>query len=90
MLWARERENLFAKTRIAAGVGVALLAEIVALARRKGLSMLMLETGTGAGFEPAHRLYTRGGFVARGPFLDYPDSQWSAFFEMPLAVGQPA
>ena len=71
-------------------VGVALLAEIVALARRKGLSMLMLETGTGAGFEPAHRLYTRGGFVARGPFLDYPDSQWSAFFEMPLAVGQPA
>ncbi|MGV8854822.1 MAG: GNAT family N-acetyltransferase [Devosia sp.] len=71
-------------------VGVALLAEIVALARRKGLHRLMLETGNGPGFEPAHRLYTRGGFVARGAFLDYPDSQWSAFFEMPLEAVQPA
>ena len=71
-------------------VGSALLGAIVALARDKGLPMLMLETGALADMPEAHRLYSRSGFVARGPFLDYPDSQWSAFFEMPLPVRQPA
>ncbi|MBU1307264.1 MAG: GNAT family N-acetyltransferase [Alphaproteobacteria bacterium] len=71
-------------------VGSALLDAIVALARDKGLPMLMLETGAAADMPEAHRLYTRSGFVARGPFLDYPESQWSAFFEMPLSVAQPA
>jgi putative acetyltransferase len=65
-------------------VGSALLAEIVALAKRKGLTTLMLETGTGEGMAEAHRLYTRSGFVPRGAFLDYPESEWSAFFEMAL------
>jgi putative acetyltransferase len=65
-------------------VGSTLLAAIIGLAREKGLAQLMLETGTGPGFEGAQRLYTRSGFTARGPFLDYPDSEWSAFFEMPL------
>ncbi|WP_193336005.1 GNAT family N-acetyltransferase [Devosia beringensis] len=71
-------------------VGSALLDAIVALARDKNLPMLMLETGGSAEMPEAHRLYQRSGFVARGPFLDYPDSQWSAFFEMPLRVEQPA
>ena len=71
-------------------VGSRLLEAIVALARSKGLPMLMLETGTGDGMAEAHRLYTRSGFVTRGPFLDYPDSEWSAFFEMPLHQEQPA
>ena len=71
-------------------VGSRLLDAIVALARSKGLPVLMLETGTGDGMAEAHRLYTRSGFVARGPFMDYPDSEWSAFFEMPLNVEQPA
>jgi putative acetyltransferase len=62
-------------------VGSALLERITALAREKGVAHLMLETGTGPGFEGAHRLYTRSGFVPRGPFFDYPDSEWSAFFE---------
>ena len=65
-------------------IGSALLEAIVALAREKGLTTLMLETGTGPGMAEAHRLYTRSGFVTRGPFLDYPDSEWSAFFELPL------
>ena len=65
-------------------IGSALLEAIVALARDKGLPMLMLETGTGPGMAEAHRLYTRSGFATRGPFLDYPDSEWSAFFELPL------
>lgn len=67
-------------------VGSALLEAIVALARNKRLTVLMLETGTGDGMAEAHRLYTRSGFTPRGPFLDYPDSEWSAFFELPLAV----
>lgn len=71
-------------------VGSRLLEAIVGLARSKDLPMLMLETGTGDGMAEAHRLYTRSGFKTRGPFLDYPDSEWSAFFEMPLSVEQPA
>ena len=67
-------------------VGSQLLEAIVGLAREKGLSTLMLETGTGEGMAEAHRLYIRRGFQTRGPFLDYPDSQWSAFFEMPLVA----
>jgi len=65
-------------------VGSKLLDAIIALARARRLQRLMLETGTGDGMAEAHRLYTRAGFTARGPFLDYPDSEWSAFFEMPL------
>ncbi len=71
-------------------VGSALLAAIIALARAKGLPMLMLETGGSADMPEAHRLYSRSGFVVRGPFLDYPESQWSAFFELPLTEPQPA
>lgn len=65
-------------------VGRQLLERIVDLARERALPVVMLETGTGDGMAEAHRLYTRFGFVPRGPFLDYPDSQWSAFFELPL------
>ena len=65
-------------------IGSALLEAIVARARDKGLPTLMLETGTGPGMAEAHRLYTRSGFAPRGPFLDYPDSEWSAFFELKL------
>jgi putative acetyltransferase len=71
-------------------VGSALLEAIVGLASERRVSMLMLETGALADMPEAHRLYTRSGFTPRGPFLDYPDSQWSAFFEMPVKVEQPA
>jgi putative acetyltransferase len=71
-------------------VGSALLEAIVALARNKGLATLMLETGTGPGMAEAHRLYARSGFTPRGPFLDYPDSEWSAFFEMPIETSTAA
>jgi putative acetyltransferase len=62
-------------------IGVALLDAIVGLARDRGISHLMLETGDVEGFEPAHRLYTRAGFTRCGAFLDYPESRYSAFFE---------
>jgi putative acetyltransferase len=62
-------------------IGVALLDAITELARQKGISHLMLETGDVAGFEPAHRLYSKAGFTRCGAFLDYPESKYSAFFE---------
>lgn len=62
-------------------VGARLLERIEELARKKGIRHLMLETGSVEGFEPAHRLYTKGGFTRCGPFLDYPDSAYSAYFE---------
>lgn len=65
-------------------VGRQLLERIVGLAQERNLPVVMLETGTGEGMAEAHRLYTRHGFVPRGPFLDYPDSEWSAFFELRL------
>jgi putative acetyltransferase len=65
-------------------VGRQLLQRIVELARERGLPVVMLETGTGEGMVEAHRLYTRYGFVERGAFLDYPESEWSAFFELRL------
>jgi putative acetyltransferase len=71
-------------------VGSALLEAITALALEKEVRHLMLETGTGPGFDGAHRLYSRSGFTPRGPFFDYPDSEWSAFFEKRLDQRQPA
>lgn len=65
-------------------VGSALLQAIEQLARDKGLLVLMLETGSEAIMPEAHRLYQRGGFTPRGPFLDYPESPWSAFYEKHL------
>ena len=62
-------------------VGEAILAAIEALARDRGVTRLVLETGDTAGFEPAQRLYERNGFVRCGVVLDYPDSKWSAFYE---------
>ncbi|WMT90351.1 GNAT family N-acetyltransferase [Pelagibacterium sp. H642] len=66
-------------------VGVALLQAIETLAREKRIGTLKLETGNVAGFEPARRLYERNGFTRCGAFLDYPDSQYSAFYEKALA-----
>jgi putative acetyltransferase len=67
-------------------VGSALLGAIEALARQKGMSMLLLETGPGDGMAGAHRLYANSGFAVRGPFSDYPESEWSVFMEKPLAA----
>jgi putative acetyltransferase len=68
--------------------GSAPLGAIIELARQSGVQTLMLETGEGAGFEGAYRLYERAGFARRGPFFDYPDSAWSRFYQ--LQLDQPA
>jgi putative acetyltransferase len=65
-------------------IGSALLKAITDLARSNGVHTLLLETGEGQGFEGAWRLYERSGFTRRGAFFDYPDSQWSRFYEKRL------
>ena len=67
------------------GIGRKLLDAIETLARDKGVQTLKLETGDVAGFEPAWRLYERGGFTRCAAFADYPESDYSAFFEKQLA-----
>ena len=67
-------------------VGSALLGAIIGLARQKGVRTLLLETGEGPGFEGAFRLYENTGFTQRGAFFDYPDSEWSRFYELQLTA----
>ena len=66
-------------------LGSELLRRIEALAREKGLTRLVLETGEAPGFEPAWRVYERGGFSVCGAVLDYPDSGYSRFYEKKIA-----
>ena len=65
------------------GIGGAILAEIEMLARGEGLACLVLETGDR--HPAAWRVYERGGFTRCGAVLDYPDTEWSVFYEKGLA-----
>ncbi len=67
-------------------VGSVLVDAIVDLAKAKGISRLVLETGTGPGFAGAWRLYENSGFTRCGVVLDYPESEYSAFFEKRLTA----
>jgi putative acetyltransferase len=53
------------------GVGRAMLAHIVAQARKRGYQRLSLETGSQEAFAPALELYRSFGFTTCGPFGDY-------------------
>jgi putative acetyltransferase len=66
-------------------VGSLLLQRIETLARENGIGRLVLETGEAPGFEPAYRVYERGGFEKCGAILDYPDSGHSRFYEKKLS-----
>ena len=66
-------------------VGALLLERLEQLARQKRIVRLVLETGEAPGFEPAWRVYERGGFTQCGAVLDYPDSGWSRFYEKKLS-----
>ena len=62
------------------GVGGAIVAHLIATARAMGLTRVSLETGTTPLFAAANRLYQRDGFTPCGPFGDYPDSPFTAFY----------
>lgn len=67
------------------GVGEAMLAHLLAEARRRGYARLSLETGAPAAFDAARRLYARHGFVECGPFGDYVPDPYSTFMTLELA-----
>lgn len=70
------------------GVGQAVLDEIVRTARGRGYSRLLLETGTGSAFEPAHALYRRNGFQRSGPFGEYAATDFNVFMARELEAGK--
>ena len=70
------------------GVGRAMLAHLLAVARAGGFRRVNLETGTTAAFAPARTLYRSAGFVPCGPFGGYQPSADNTF--MTLALGADA
>ena len=66
-------------------VGSAILDRIIDLARREGMTRLVLETCDR--HPEAWALYESRGFTRCGPVLNYPYSSWSVFYEKPLAEG---
>lgn len=68
------------------GVGSALLRQIMAAARMRGMKRLSLETGAWPYFLPARALYARHGFVECGPFGEYREDPNSVF--MTLEIGE--
>lgn len=63
-------------------IGALIVERIEALARAEGVARLVLETGDR--HPAAWTVYERAGFTRCGPILDYPDSQWSVFYEKAL------
>lgn len=66
------------------GVAALLLQHIIEQAQGLGFERLSLETGSMAGFAPAHALYSRFGFEPCAPFADYRDDPNSLFFSRAL------
>jgi len=66
------------------GVGRAILAHIVDVARARHYGRLSLETGAMEAFRPAQKLYESFGFVYCGPFGDYVEDPYSVFMTMRL------
>lgn len=66
------------------GVASALLAHILAEARRRGMTRLSLETGSGPAFEPALSLYRSRGFTDGASFGDYPETDFNRFLHLSL------
>jgi len=66
------------------GIGGMVVQQIEALAREEGFAKLVLETGDR--HPAAWAVYERAGFTRCGPVLDYPDSEWSVFYEKNLSA----
>lgn len=67
------------------GVGRALLAHLLDVARTFGCHRVSLETGTTAAYAPARALYHGAGFVPCRPFGGYQPSQHNFFMTLELA-----
>lgn len=67
------------------GVGRAMLAHLLAEARRRGYRRVSLETGSMDAFAPARALYEGAGFAPCGPFAGYRRSLHSVYLTIALA-----
>jgi len=67
------------------GVGEGLLLFIIEEARRRGLTRLSLETGSGPSFAPAIALYRKHGFKSGEKFAGYEKSEFNQFLHLDLA-----
>jgi len=61
------------------GAGKALVSALIDDARRRGITRLSLETGSGEDHAAARALYASAGFVACGPYAGYTDDPLSTF-----------
>lgn len=66
------------------GVGGAMLAHLIAVARARGYVRLSLETGTAAMFGPANAMYEAAGFMDCAAFGGYPASPHNRFMTLSL------
>ena len=66
------------------GAGAAMLAFIIAEARKRGYARLSLETGSAEPFAPSRALYARFGFRECPPFADYIEDPHSVFMTLAL------
>jgi len=69
------------------GIGRAMLAHLIDVARAQGYRRVSLETGITEGFASARALYHSAGFVPCGPFGDYEASEYNLFMTLDLALG---
>ena len=67
------------------GVGQAILAHLLRVARARGYQRVSLETGTMDAFAPARALYRRAGFRSCAPFGPYTVNPYSICMTMALA-----
>ena len=72
------------------GIGRAMLAHLIGVARDRGLRRVSLTTGSQPGFAPARSLYASAGFRACRPFGHYRLSRHSAFMTLALKGPSPA
>ena len=73
-----------ASAHLRKGVASALLAHVLEAARHCSCTRISLETGSGPGFEAAHALYCKFGFVECVPFADYREDPFSRFMTLEL------
>ena len=71
------------------GIGRAMLAHLVAVARERGYLRMSLETGTMPAFAAARALYASVGFTPCGPFGDYTMSPSNTWMTLALARVDP-
>ena len=87
--WAEIKSMHTAAAARGRGIGQAMLAHLLAVARGQGYERVSLETGTMPAFEPARRLYAAAGFVPCPPFGEYRESPYSVCMTVRLAGNAP-